>query len=105
MIYLHSKYKYIALDYYTESDIWEGLFIEVSGNSLETNIIIGTIYKPPKNNNNNYNIQQFMNELDPVLAKLDSDNKYILLAGDSNINLLKINERTLRRLSRKNNTS
>ena len=59
------------------------------------NIIIGNIYKPPKNNNNNDNIQQFMNELDPVLTKLDSDNKHILLAGNSNINLLKINEREL----------
>ena len=36
-----------------------------------------------------------MNELDPVLTKLDSDNKDILLAGDFNINLLKINEREL----------
>ena len=71
MIYLHSKYKCVALDYYTEYYIWEGLFIEISGNSLERNIIIGNIYKPPKNNNNNDNIQQFMNELDPVLAKLD----------------------------------
>ena len=64
----------------------------MSGNSLESNIIIGNIYKPPKNNNNNDNIQQFMNELDQVLTKLDSDNKDILLAGDFNINLLKINE-------------
>ena len=65
----------------------------MSGNSLESNIIIGNIYKSPKNNNSNDNIQQFMNELDPVLTKLDSDNKDILLAGDFNINLLKINER------------
>ena len=36
-----------------------------------------------------------MNELDPVLAKQDSDNKDILLAGDFNINLFKINEREL----------
>ena len=36
-----------------------------------------------------------MNELDPVLTKLDSDNKDILLAGDLNINLLKNNEREL----------
>ena len=95
MIYVHSKYKYVSLEYYTESNIWEGLFKEVSGNTLESNIIIGNIYKPPKNNNNNDNIQQFMNELDPVLTKLDSDNKDILLAGDFNINLLKINEREL----------
>ena len=92
MIYVHSKYKYVALDYYTESDIWDGFFIEVAGNSLESNIIIGHIYKPPKHNNNNNNIQQFMNELDPLLAKLDNDNKDILLTGDFNINLLKIND-------------
>ena len=56
MIYLHSKYKPVSLDYYTVSDIWEGLFVEVSGNSLESNIIIGNIYIPPKNNNNIDNI-------------------------------------------------
>ena len=50
MIYVHSKYKYVglSLDYYTEYNIWEGIFIEVSGNPLESNIIIGNIYKPPK---------------------------------------------------------
>ena len=54
MMYVHSKYKYVSLDYYTESNIWEGLFVEVSGNSLESNIIIGNIYKPPKNNNQTF---------------------------------------------------
>ena len=75
------------MDYYTEPHIWEGLFIEVSGNYLESNIITVNIYKPPKNHNNNDNVQESINKLDTVLAKLDSDNKYILFAGDFNIKI------------------
>ena len=46
-----------------------------------------------------------MNELDPVLAKVDSDNNYILLAAISILTITNQWKRTLRRLSRKNNTS
>ena len=37
-----------------KSDIWEGLYVEVKNND-DFRIIVGNIYKPPRNNNNNAN--------------------------------------------------
>lgn len=91
--YIHSKYKYKNLNIYTPSNIWEGLFLEISGGDLTRSIIVGNIYKPPKNNNNNENIEIFTEEITPVLDSFRNTDKDILLAGDYNINLLKINER------------
>ena len=93
--YVKKKYAYKKIEYGRESNVWEGLFVEVSSDDFTNNIIIGNIYKPPKNNNNNNNVQQFINEITPILQKYDSQNNDILLAGDFNINLLKIEEREI----------
>ena len=50
---------------YTQSNIWEGLFIDVSGQNLRRPITIGNIYKPPHNNNNNANIEKFIERFRP----------------------------------------
>ena len=47
-------------------------------------IIIGTIYRPP---NNNFN--DFETELKTILHKIDNENKTCILMGDFNIDLLK----------------
>ena len=78
---------------YTQSDIWEGLFIDVSGQNLRRPIIIGNIYKPPHNNNNNANIERFIEEISPIINTLQQENKYAAIVHDFNINLLQINER------------
>ena len=78
---------------YTQSDIWEGLFIDVSGQNLRRPITIGNIYKPPHNNNNNANIKRFIEEISPIINTLQKENKYAAIVGDFNINLLQINER------------
>ena len=49
---------------YTQSDIWESLFIDVSGQNLRRPIIMGNIYKPP-HNNNNANIEKFIERFRP----------------------------------------
>ena len=78
---------------YTQSDIWEGLFIDVSGQNLRRPITIGNIYKPPHNNNNNANIESFIEEISPIINTLQKENKYAATVGDFNINILQINER------------
>ena len=77
---------------YTQSDIWEGLFIDVSGQNLRRPITIGNIYKPP-HNNNNANIERFIQEISPLINTLQKENKYAAIVGDFNINLLQITER------------
>jgi len=63
-------------------DILESIFIETSINGKNT--IIGTIYRPP---NNKYN--EFEIELSRILQKIDKENNSCLLMGDLNIDLLK----------------
>ena len=78
---------------YTLSNTWEGQFIEVMGENLTKNIIIGNIYRPPRNAINNY--RTFIDELTPILEFYNRRKCEIVLAGDFNINLLKVNERDI----------
>ena len=49
LIYLDEKYEYRELSLYTRSDVWEGQFIEIFGDHIHKKIIIGNIYRPPRN--------------------------------------------------------
>ena len=93
LIYLNNDFRYDQRTLYKHSDIWEGLFIDVSGPSLNRPLTIGNIYRPPHDNNNNENISKFIAELSPIIDLLQSENKYATVVGDFNINLLQINER------------
>ena len=92
--YINSKFSTKILDICPDSQIWEGLFVEISLNdNKEIKYIIGNIYKPPRDNNNYQNIQNFISEFDPVLNYLNRSKTECIIGGDWNINLLKINER------------
>ena len=95
VIYLHEQYTYKLRNMYTRSDISEGLFIDVSGHNLHRPITIGNIYRPPHNNNDNANIETFIEEMSPMINTLQKENRYATIVGDFNtyINLLEINER------------
>ena len=71
--------------------IWEGLFVSVKDDYSEKEFVIGNIYRPPYNNNNEDNVNTFISELNPIIGKLNDNNRNILIAGDFNINLLHIN--------------
>ena len=49
---------------------------------MEKNIIIGTLYRPPSSNINN-----FLERIDEQLEKISRENKNIYLMGDFNIDL------------------
>ena len=69
------------------------MFIDINGGNLCRRFTIGNIYRPPHDNNNNVNIQQFVSELSPIMEILQSENTYAAIVGDFNINLLQISER------------
>ena len=48
IIYLKDIYNYKIISQPYNPDIWEGLFIEISGGGLNRYYIIGNIYRPPK---------------------------------------------------------
>ena len=57
----------------------------------QKDLVLGNIYRPPHNNNNQININTFVTELDPMLSSLTNNRDDFLIAGDFNINLLQIN--------------
>ena len=61
------------------------------GGGLSKQLIIGNIYRPPKDINENY--KQFTHELSQVLSHFEELNADTIIAGDTNINLLKILEK------------
>ena len=93
MIYLNETYSYKIRNLFTNSNIREGLFIDINGGNLCRTFTIGNIYRPPHNNNNNANIQQFNSDLSPIIDIIQCENKYAVIVGDFNINLLQISER------------
>ena len=92
-IYLLKKYDHKTLTSYNHSDIWEGQFVEISGVTLHKNIVIVNNYRPLKDLVNNY--PNFKEQLIPILEHLHSINLEAVIAGDMNIDLLKINERNV----------
>ena len=81
------------MDISHKSDIFESLFIELPTSKQNKHIILGNIYKPPKENNNNSNIESFISELSPKLHNLARSKANIMIAGDFNINLLQLKSR------------
>ena len=82
------------LEIFDRCETFDGLFVEIKDPTSNKKIVIANIYKPPKNNNNNENIQTFINEISPFLDKFDANNN-VIFCGDFNIDLLKINERDI----------
>ena len=93
MIYLNDSYSYRIRNLFTNSNIWEGLFIDISGGNLCRTLTIGNIYRPPHDNNNNANIQQFISELSHIIDIIQRENTYAAIVGDFNMNLLQLSER------------
>ena len=91
--YINSKYESSKYILGGNSEIWEGLFVEINDTESDYRMILGNIYKPPRNNNDNANIDRFIKELCPKLKLLEKHNCDLALAGDFNINLLQLNER------------
>ena len=71
-------------------ELWERLIIKISKGGLTKPAIIGNIYRPPTNLNNN--MEQLITQFSLILSSLDQIQHNEILAGDDNINLLKLNE-------------
>ena len=91
VMYLSKTFNYKVILSLNQYDNWEGQFIKVTGGGLSKDIIIGNIYRPPRDFNENY--KQFVSEFTPIISSFDRTNSHVIIAGDFNINLLKINEK------------
>ena len=89
-IYIKNDIDYELLSIETSnSNIWEGLFIKAKISNHKC-ITLGSIYRPPRNTIENYTI--FMTEFSSALKQLNGE---VIIGGDTNVDLLKINERPI----------
>ena len=71
----------------------EGLVLQIKGGGLPKGLIIGNIYRPPRMLK--VEVKQFINEFTLLILSLEKYKLNINLAGDYNLNLLKINNEEL----------
>ena len=76
----------------SKSEVWEGMFVRITNINQKEKAVVGNIYRVPKNQNSTERLDTFINELPPFLDRLNKPKQEVYLAGDYNINLLKINE-------------
>jgi hypothetical protein len=94
-IYIKNSFQYKVLHEKGNGLNWDGLFIELNLDGLVNSnkkLILGNIYRPPRNLNQEY--QLFITEIDKLLNNFSRLHSDIVIAGDFNLNLLKINENT-----------
>ena len=90
IIYVDDQYKSKVTFNLNTYEHWEDLIVKVQGNSISKTFTIGNIYRSPRTRNEDLNV--FIDESTPIISRLDNCNNDIIIAGDFNINLLKLNE-------------
>ena len=96
IIYLLNKFRYNKINLNVKSDIWEGLFLTImNSNKCGKSILLGNIYRPPKDNNSNTNVQKFLEEISQTISELNISNPDVIFVGDFNVDLLKIKQHRL----------
>jgi hypothetical protein len=89
-IYLFEEFAYNILDIPpSETGTWEGQFIQVTY-SPNKNIVLGNIYRPPRDIIENY--QNFIHELSTTVYNLKGE---LVISGDYNIDLLKVHDKPI----------
>ena len=93
IIYLHELYDFKIKNYIPTSTVWETQIIEITSSQLRRKITLCNTYRPPRDCSDNY--KNFYKELSDFLTKMENINTEVILSGDFNINLLKINIREI----------
>ena len=89
-IFLKKSFSYLIHPRSLPSDLWETQVITIFSDRLISPVIIGNIYRPPRNNNEQ--ISTFLEEFLQYLNIITDTNKQILISGDFNMNLLTVRE-------------
>lgn len=93
--YVHEEFKGTKRKIFKKSNkkLWEGQSIIISGDRLKKKLCISNVYRPPRCNNNNYTITDFIDEFNPHIEKLESGTVQNIILGDFNIDLLQLQHR------------
>ena len=90
-IYLRTEYEHETYFSVNNSEFFESLFLKIKLDRCK-HLLIGNIYRPP--NNSVESLTTFFDELSQRLSRISDNNLECAIAGDFNIDLLKLHERT-----------
>ena len=93
MIYLN-EYTFTEHHLSDNSNLWEGLFIDIQHEGLENKITLAYIHRPPKDNAHSAVLTKINEEIRTIVSQLSQENSNCIIIGDTNINPLQLNERT-----------
>ena len=86
--YVDQSFQHDIISNINQHTLWEGLVLRIKGGGLPKGIIIRNIYIPPRMLKDE--VKQFINEFTLLILSLEKHRLNINLAGDYNLNLLKI---------------
>jgi len=90
LIYINKQYSHKTLDLIPQSDVFEGLFLEIQDKQCASHkYIIGNLYRPPHNVISE--LDTFIDEFTMITNTFQSLHLKTYLCADFNIDLLKLN--------------
>lgn len=90
-IYVHESLKFREITVAYNENIWECLCLEILTENNLDNITLLNVYRPPRDNSNV--LSSFFEDLDSIIATLESKPSSIVVAGDFNLDLLSIRKK------------
>jgi hypothetical protein len=92
-IYIKNTLKYQVLQIEGNPELWDGIFIEITLKCKNPGkkLILGNIYRPPRDNLENYCL--FNEDLEEILERFSHSNSEVVITGDFNFDLLKMKEK------------
>ena len=95
MAYIHNEFTCKPIDTFKRSkkNLWEAQHIEIKGTRLKNTLSVSNIYRPPRENNGNDTISDFVSEFEPFMAKIMKKKANHMFLGDFNLNLLHLQQR------------
>ena len=92
-IYIHDSYNFKQLQTVIESNVCECILTEITGPGLDKKITLGNFYRPPRDNNPQ--VAQFIKDFTSIISSASTNNGDCIICGDFNIDLLKVETRSL----------
>ena len=92
-VYIHESFQYKFADIEIVPSSFEQLCLDISGGGLRNKLRLCNVYRPPRDRN--CELKSFLNEFTPFLSSVSNRSKNCVIVGDFNIDLLKLESRSL----------
>ena len=92
MTYVHSKYQAPIKreNIYKMCKDWEALIVDVNYEFFSRKVTLCNFYRPPRDNYSNASLDRFLKPFKTLTNTLSREKSILILCGDANINLLRL---------------